>query len=149
MRVEFPVLYCNMASERRVLFKKHASVSHAGVTEICAACLLLHLTHTLGITSDTHCQQMLSAKRQRGRPRRLRVHTAAYLKVATKLQVGQPTTKLLSGFVLPSHTSSMQWDIHISHTRTWAFTLKWVGDLEETTCSLLNEAGENRYIDLV
>lgn len=35
-----------MASERRVLFKEHASVSHAGVTEICAACLVIHLTHT-------------------------------------------------------------------------------------------------------
>lgn len=81
---------------------------------------------------------MFSKKRQQRAPAlvRLRVHTppaAAYLKVATKLQVGQPTTKLLSGFVLPSHTSSMQWDIHISHTRTWAFTLKWVGDLQETT----------------
>lgn len=47
-----------------------------------------------------------------------------YLKEATQLQVGQPMTKLLSGLVLPSHTSSMQLAVHISHTRTWAFTLK-------------------------
>lgn len=59
-----------------------------------------------------------------------------YLKVATQLQVGQPITKLLSGFVLPSHTSSMQLAVHISQARTWAFTLKWVGDLQtsKTVC---------------
>lgn len=39
-------------------------------------------------------------------------------------------TKLLSGFVLPSHTSSMQPAVHISHTRTWAFCLKWLADLK-------------------
>lgn len=135
-----------MASERRVLFKKHASVSHAGVTEICAACLVLHLTHAV-----SRCSQRSGSEE---RPLSLTIlsspsanfPTAAYLKVATKLQVGQPTTKLLSGFVLPSHTSSMQWDIHISHTRTWAFTLKWVGDLQETKCSLLNEACKKNVI---
>ncbi len=52
-----------------------------------------------------------------------------YLNVATQLQVGQPMTKLLSGFVLPSHTSSMQPAVHISHTQTWAFCLKWLADL--------------------
>ena len=60
------------------------------------------------------------------------LYKRAYLKVATKLHVGQPTTKLLSELVRPSHTSSMQLDVHISHTRTWAFTLKWVGDLQKT-----------------
>lgn len=82
------------------------------------------------ITEFDHVQIILSP--------RAYFYNAAYLKVATKLQVGQPTTKLLSEFVLPSHTSSMQWDIHISHTRTWAFTLKWVGDLQKTMCALLN-----------
>lgn len=56
-----------------------------------------------------------------------------YLNVATQLQVGQPITKLLSGFVLPSHTSSMQPAVHISHTRTWAFCLKWLADLGAET----------------
>ena len=40
-------------------------------------------------------------------------------------------TKLLSGFVLPSQTSSMQPAVHISHTRTWAFCLKWLADLKK------------------
>lgn len=53
-----------------------------------------------------------------------------YLNIATQLQVGQPMTKLLSGFVLPSHTSSIQPAVHISHTHTWAFCLKWLADLE-------------------
>lgn len=45
------------------------------------------------------------------------------------MQVGQPMTKLLSGLVLPSHTSSIHWAVHISPTHTWAFSLKCVGDL--------------------
>lgn len=52
-----------------------------------------------------------------------------YLNVATQLQVGQPITKLLSGLVVPSQTSSMQLAVHISHMRTWAFCLKWLADL--------------------
>lgn len=39
-------------------------------------------------------------------------------------------TKLRSGFVLPSHTSSVQPAVHISHTHTWAFCLKLLADLE-------------------
>lgn len=56
--------------------------------------------------------------------------SGAYLKVATQLEIGQPMTKLLSELVLPSHTSSIQLAVHISLTRTWAFSLKCVEDLD-------------------
>lgn len=39
-------------------------------------------------------------------------------------------TKLRSGLVLPSHTSSVQPAVHSSQARTLAFCLKWLADLE-------------------
>lgn len=62
-----------------------------------------------------------------------------YLNVATQLYVGQPITKLLLSAVLPSHTSSTQLAVHISHTHTLTFSLKWLADLRadmHTKCSM-------------
>lgn len=54
---------------------------------------------------------------------------SSYLKTAAQLHVGHPMTKLLSGKVLPSQTSSKHPAVHTSHKRTWAFCLKWLADL--------------------
>lgn len=54
----------------------------------------------------------------------LRTGHGSYLKVATKFTVGQPRTKDLRAFVLPSPTSSTQLAVHMSVNLILFFILK-------------------------
>lgn len=58
-----------------------------------------------------------------------RIRDCPHLKETTTLLVGQPMTKDVAGDFVDSHTSPRHWESHISHRRTFSFSLYVPPDL--------------------